>query len=151
MGVFAFPSPVIPGLSDTAEDDCASCIVVTSPGEVPEITDKLCKSDDLHLVRVSGAGYKVLCVIEGLAACSINSKSCTYAWDTCGPHSILLSLGGGVVSYRDAMQSSCDSVAQLSYRPKSPEYTKKVHCHCNGLIAYRSVTALKTVLQTLKS
>ncbi len=143
---------MLTGLSDTAEDDCASCVVVTSPGEVPDITDKLSKSDDLNLIRVSGAGYKVLCVIEGLAACSINSKSCTYAWDTCGPHGILLSMGGGAVSYKDAMQSSdCDSVAQLSYRPKTPEYAKKVHCNCNGLIAYKSMTALQTVLQTLKS
>lgn len=150
--VCSFLCCVLTGLSDTSEDDCASCIIVTSPGEVPDITDKLSKSGDLHLIRVSGAGYKFLCVIEGLAACSINSKSCTYAWDTCGPHGVLRSMGGGAISYKDAMQSdNCDSMAQLSYRPKSPEYAKHVHCHGNGLITYKSVTALETVLRTLKS
>ena len=142
------------GLSETTEDDCASCVVVTSPGEVPDVVDKLSKSGDLHVIPVSGAGYKFLCVIEGLAACCISSKSSTYAWDTCGPHCLLRSLGGGAVSYKDAMQQDAcdhDGLAQLSYRPKSPEYAQHVHCHRSGLIGYKSVTALETILQALKS
>eukprot|EP00040_Diaphanoeca_grandis_P004713 m.29833 g.29833 ORF g.29833 m.29833 type:complete len:380 (-) comp16166_c0_seq1:53-1192(-) len=47
---------------------------------------------------VSGCGYKLLCVIRGVANSYAVTTSSTYPWDTCGPHAILLSMGGSVTN-----------------------------------------------------
>jgi 3'-phosphoadenosine 5'-phosphosulfate (PAPS) 3'-phosphatase len=41
----------------------------------------------------------MMMVVEGRADLYINSAPCVYLWDTCGPHSLLASLGGGVVTF----------------------------------------------------
>ncbi|NWU87264.1 INPP phosphatase, partial [Onychorhynchus coronatus] len=53
----------------------------------------------------AGAGYKMLCVILGLADAYVLSEGTTFAWDTCAPHAILRALGGGLVALEGALQA----------------------------------------------
>ncbi|XP_068081847.1 inositol polyphosphate 1-phosphatase isoform X2 [Anabrus simplex] len=58
------------------------------------------------LVEAAGAGYKCLCVALGSADAYLLSKGTTFRWDTCGPHALLLALGGGIVSYTQAQKGN---------------------------------------------
>nr|CAD7259425.1 unnamed protein product [Timema shepardi] len=49
------------------------------------------------LAEAAGAGYKLLCVADGCADAFVLLKSSTYFWDTCGPHALLRSMGGGIL------------------------------------------------------
>ena len=132
----------------TAEDDCASCVVVVSSSEEPQIVQQLQRSHDFHVIQANGAGYKLLCVIDGLVAAYLTSKPTIYQWDTCGPHAILLALGGGVISYHDNKDlKSLDNLPQLSYHVGGCHGDP---CHSNGIIAYRSISALSTLLSALQ-
>ena len=51
------------------------------------------------MIEAGGAGHKMVMVVEGRADLYINSAASVYMWDTCGPHSLLASLGGGVVTF----------------------------------------------------
>lgn len=138
------------GLACTSEDDCSSCLLLTSSSTEKEIVEKLSKDDDFHLMKAAGAGYKLLCVVDGLAAVYINEKGTTYYWDTCGPHAILLALGGGVVRFSPAVEPT-SSLVQIQYGPHVPGSTSEDYCNKDGLLAYRSHTALESVLESLKS
>eukprot|EP00047_Mylnosiga_fluctuans_P018652 m.73532 g.73532 ORF g.73532 m.73532 type:complete len:186 (-) comp7728_c0_seq4:88-645(-) len=48
---------------------------------------------------VPGAGYKQLCVIDGLADAFILSAASTYKWDTCAGHAILRAQGRPLCAY----------------------------------------------------
>ena len=114
-----------------------------------EIEDKLSKSEDFHIIKAAGAGYKLLCVIDGLAAVHINEKDTTYFWDTCGPHAILSAVGGGIVSFTAAVEAK-SSLIQLQYGAKLAGAPTEEYCNKCGFLAYRSQTALEMVLETLK-
>uniref|UniRef100_A0A493TU33 Inositol polyphosphate-1-phosphatase n=1 Tax=Anas platyrhynchos platyrhynchos TaxID=8840 RepID=A0A493TU33_ANAPP len=69
--------------------------VVLSRAEGPGVRaalDPLCGG---RLRFAAGAGYKMLCVILGLADAYVLSEGSTFAWDACAPHAILRALGGG--------------------------------------------------------
>ncbi|XP_067124996.1 inositol polyphosphate 1-phosphatase [Centruroides vittatus] len=124
-------------------------------------------SDDEELVRilkqkyevvfVAGAGYKLLAVCLGLADFYVLSKHSTYRWDSCAPHSLLLSLGGGIVSYQkilatasgDLQDSLCD--LQLSYHSVE-EDSQGVDRWLNktGMIAYRDSEALVELIEYIR-
>ena len=61
------------------------------------VTAHALQSAGFNLVFTAGAGYKQLCVIDGLASIYVCTSSSTYKWDTCGPHAILSASGGGMV------------------------------------------------------
>jgi inositol polyphosphate 1-phosphatase len=84
----------------------SSQILLTSASDADETHDKFSRDYTIH--NASGAGYKLLCVIHGLADAYVLSKNTTYKWDTCGPHAILLAQGGGVISYK--------SLCELAHR-----------------------------------
>ena len=52
----------------------------------------------------SGAGYKCLCVVEGLVDAYIYSGDACFAWDTCAAHALLLSMGGGMTPLKAFFQ-----------------------------------------------
>ena len=74
----------------------AKPVCVLSSSTDPEIVTAL-QSAGFKVVFVSGAGYKQLCAIDGLASVYICTSSGTYKWDTCGSHAILNVIGGGMV------------------------------------------------------
>ena len=82
----------------------------------------------------SGAGYKILKVIENDASIYFLSKNTTFKWDTCAGQAILNSIGGDVID----LQASIMKKKPISLTYKDGED----NCNRNGLIAYRSVTHL---------
>ncbi|CAG7731021.1 unnamed protein product [Allacma fusca] len=84
-----------------SRDPKAKKLIISSPSEDTSIKEKL--KEDFDFVCSSGAGYKLLCVALGLADIYILSKSTTHFWDTCGPHAILKSLGGGIINYKNIL------------------------------------------------
>lgn len=103
----------------------------------------------------SGAGYKILCVIEGHVDAYILTKGSTFKWDTCGPQAILKSFGGGIVDYQKWKSSSNDAEngnflasAGLKYdKPDSEEAVSEGQKWSNsgGIIAYIDAGVLKKI------
>ena len=129
--------------------------VVLSSSEkqvVKEALASLCSSD--KLMYASGAGYKILCVIQGLADVYVLSEGSTFKWDSCAPHAMLRALGGGVVDLTKSLQSSCgaqDYKAELTYHQPYTE-CKGADRWANGggLVAYQNSSQLHSIVQALK-
>ncbi|GIQ85817.1 inositol monophosphatase, partial [Kipferlia bialata] len=49
--------------------------------------------------RIGGAGYKVLCVIEGSCHVWAYPDSCSYRWDICACEAVLVALGGVLTTH----------------------------------------------------
>ncbi|XP_060898751.1 inositol polyphosphate 1-phosphatase [Labrus mixtus] len=129
--------------------------VVLSSSEkqvVKEALTSLCGPD--RLMYASGAGYKILCVIQGLADVYVLSEGSTFKWDSCAPHALLRALGGGVVDLRKSLQSSSkaqDQQTELTYHQPYTEY-KGANRWANhgGLVAYRDCSQLCSVTGALR-
>ncbi|KAF1633177.1 Inositol polyphosphate 1-phosphatase, partial [Eudyptes chrysocome] len=80
------------------------CVVLSRAerGAVRAALGPLC-GDRLRFA--AGAGYKMLCVILGLADAYVLSEGSTFAWDACAPHAILRALGGGTVALAGALRA----------------------------------------------
>ena len=55
---------------------------------------------DISVVVTRGAGYKCLCATLGSVDCYPLTQAACYKWDTCAPHALLLSLGGGIIDLK---------------------------------------------------
>lgn len=129
--------------------------VVLSSSEkqvVKEALSSLCGPD--KLMYASGAGYKILCVIQGLADAYVLSEGSTFKWDSCAPHALLRALGGGVVDLKKCLQNSSapqDHQAELTYHQSYTE-CKGADRWANhgGLVAYRDCSQLCSIMGTLK-
>ena len=49
-----------------------------------------------EMLHAGGAGYKVLCLIDGIADCYIYPSLGLMRWDTCAPEAILRSMNGSL-------------------------------------------------------
>ncbi|KAM7005656.1 inositol polyphosphate 1-phosphatase [Tautogolabrus adspersus] len=129
--------------------------VVLSSSEkqvVKEALTSLCGPD--RLMYASGAGYKILCVIQGLADVYVLSEGSTFKWDSCAPHALLRALGGGVVDLHKSLQSSSkaqDRQTELTYHQPYTE-CKGANRWANhgGLVAYRDCSHLCSVTGALR-
>ncbi|CAH8468612.1 unnamed protein product [Schistosoma turkestanicum] len=68
------------------------------------------KDTNQNLVNVvflssSGAGFKQLCLILDEVDAFILMEPTTFLWDTCGPHTIMNSFGGGIIQLKYALNS----------------------------------------------
>nr|AEE63501.1 unknown [Dendroctonus ponderosae] len=115
-----------------------SVVICTGGTEDIKILETLRKSG-FKLITACGAGYKLLTVILGVSDAYILSKGTTYLWDTCGPHAILLALGGGIVE-----MAGIKSNQRNDLKYKEPENSK---CNKLGIIAYRNTEVLEKLLQ----
>ena len=104
----------------------------------------------------SGAGYKILCVILGLADVYVLSEGSTYKWDSCAPHALLRALGGGVVELRtrppggDKGQVEVQRSAELTYhKPNAGSRGADRWANQGGLVAYLDPKVLSRVLEEL--
>ncbi|XP_039885261.1 inositol polyphosphate 1-phosphatase [Simochromis diagramma] len=135
------------------EDRGLSVVLSSSEKQVVKgVLALLCSSD--KLMYASGAGYKILCVIEGLADVYILSEGSTFKWDSCAPHALLRALGGGVVDLTKCLQMTSegqDHTAELTYHEPDTE-CKGADRWANrgGLVAYRDCSKLNTVIAALK-
>ncbi|KAK6319384.1 hypothetical protein J4Q44_G00105950 [Coregonus suidteri] len=134
--------------------------VVMSSSEkqaVKEALAPLCGPD--RLMYASGAGYKILCVILGLADVYVLSEGSTFKWDSCGPHALLRALGGGMVDLKECLRSSGSShcegghqdQGELTYHQPHTESSGVDHwANQGGLVAYLDCQMLHRVIGELK-
>ncbi|KAM9859855.1 inositol polyphosphate 1-phosphatase [Aulostomus maculatus] len=129
--------------------------VVLSSSEkkvVKETLATLCGPD--NLMYASGAGYKILCVIQGLADIYILSEGSTFKWDSCAPHALLRALGGGLVDLTKSLQSSSaahDPQVELTYhQPYTEAKGADRWANHGGLVAYRDSSKLHSVMEALR-
>ncbi|XP_054472905.1 inositol polyphosphate 1-phosphatase [Anoplopoma fimbria] len=133
----------------------AGLSVVLSSSEKPVVKDaltSLCGPD--KLMFASGAGYKILCVIQGLADVYVLSEGSTFKWDSCAPHALLRALGGGVVDLNKCLQSSSgvqDPQIELTYhQPNTERKGAERWANHGGLVAYRDSSQLRSIIGPLK-
>ncbi|KAG5882006.1 hypothetical protein JTB14_035293 [Gonioctena quinquepunctata] len=115
-------------------------IICLSSSEENEVKEKL-KKHGFHLIEASGAGYKVLTVILGLADAYLLTKGTTFKWDTCAPQAILKSLGGDIVNFGRTIESGESS---LEYSLDGD------NCNSNGIIAFKSRKTLNNIVDILR-
>lgn len=113
---------------------------------VKEALTSLCGPD--KLMYASGAGYKILCVIQGLADVYVLSEGSTFKWDSCAPHALLRALGGGVANLAESLQ---DSQTELTYhQPREECKGADRWANHGGLLAYRDPARLDAIIRTLR-
>ena len=121
-------------------------VICVSSSEDPDVKSKLTKAG--FVVReVSGAGYKILAVIAGLADGYVLSKSSTFKWDTCGPQAILRSRGGDVVKFESVLRGEIVPLDYKDVQDASQKETKiNKYCNYGGVIAYGNKDVLGKIL-----
>ncbi|KAM6308086.1 LOW QUALITY PROTEIN: inositol polyphosphate 1-phosphatase [Podargus strigoides] len=131
----------------------APCVVLSrvERGAVRGALGPLC-GDRLRFA--AGAGYKMLCVILGLADAYVLSEGSTFAWDACAPHAILRALGGGAVALAGALRARREggtgAPPELVYnRPAEGAAGAERWANSGGLVAYVHPQHLEAVLAAL--
>lgn len=76
------------------EPPAVQTIATTRSRRNKAVVDTLEALQPAKELKIGGAGYKVLCVIEGKAHAYIYPCKGCKKWDTCAPEAILTSLGG---------------------------------------------------------
>ncbi|KAK7915638.1 hypothetical protein WMY93_011399 [Mugilogobius chulae] len=125
--------------------------VVLSSSEKPSVKDALsrvCCPD--KLMFASGAGFKILCVIQGLADVYVLSEGSTFKWDSCSPHALLRAMGGGVVDLREALESGLTRAELTYHRANSGVTGADCWANAGGLVAYRDKAQLSKVIEALR-
>ncbi|XP_069471767.1 inositol polyphosphate 1-phosphatase [Ambystoma mexicanum] len=128
---------------------------VTSTGEAKSIRTALSDICSENLYFAAGAGYKSLCVVQGLADVYIFSEDTTFKWDSCAPHAILMSLGGGILNWAECLTK----ISQDQYLGDLPHLLYNVEvegatgsdrwANKGGLVAFRSKKHLENLLNLL--
>ncbi|KAK3512638.1 hypothetical protein QTP70_018773 [Hemibagrus guttatus] len=131
-----------------------SLSVVLSSSEKQEVKDALSPLCDGQLTYASGAGYKILCVIQGLVDMYVLSEGSTYKWDSCAPHAILRAFGGGICDLSQCLYAvrngKKDFRAELTYNnPCAGCQGVEQWANQGGLVAYLDSAVLARVVEAL--
>lgn len=143
------PSSGFPQHSELGKNSFSA---VTSSAEAKNILRSLSKVCGESLYFAAGAGYKCLCVVQGQVDFYVFSEDTTFKWDSCAPHAILRSLGGGILDLSECL-TKIKLKNILSERPHLL-YNKEVEgavgadrwCNKGGLVAYRSESHLESFM-----
>ncbi|XP_039654621.1 inositol polyphosphate 1-phosphatase [Perca fluviatilis] len=142
----------VPRPKDAPEGGLSVVLSSNEKQVVKEALTSLCGPD--KLMYASGAGYKILCVIQGLADVYVLSEGSTFKWDSCAPHALLRALGGGVVDLTKCLQSSPgaqDQHTELTYHQPYPGGRGADRwANHGGLVAYRDCSQLHSIIAPLK-
>ncbi|XP_051931519.1 inositol polyphosphate 1-phosphatase [Hippocampus zosterae] len=126
--------------------------VVLSSSEKQVVKDtlaSLCGPE--KLMYASGAGYKILCVIQGLADAYVLSEGSTFKWDSCAPHALLRALGGGVVDLTKSLKCSSEAKVELTYhQPCAEGKGADRWANYGGLVAYGDCSQLSSIIGALR-
>ncbi|XP_064162622.1 inositol polyphosphate 1-phosphatase isoform X2 [Anguilla rostrata] len=142
----SLPRP--PVRSAASADGDGELRAVLSSGEKQAVKDALGPLCGGGLVYVSGAGYKILCVILGLADLYVLSEGSTFKWDSCAPHAILRALGGGVADLAECLRGGAP--AELAYhQPRAGRKGAERWANHGGIVAYLDSTRLARVIGAL--
>ncbi|XP_004674900.1 PREDICTED: inositol polyphosphate 1-phosphatase [Condylura cristata] len=137
--------------SDAESSHRFSAVISTSEKEnIKAALTRVCGDG---IFRAAGAGYKSLCVVQGLVDIYIFSEDTTFKWDSCAAHAILRAMGGGMVDLKECLGRNPETgldLPQLVYHVQN-EGAIGVDRWANkgGLIAYRSRKHLETFLSLL--
>ncbi|KAM9444337.1 inositol polyphosphate 1-phosphatase [Clarias gariepinus] len=128
--------------------------VVLSSSEKQEVKDAISPLCGGQLSYASGAGYKILCVIQGLVDMYVLSEGSTYKWDSCAPHAILRALGGGISDLSQCLSAvkngNKDLKAELTYNnPHAGCEGAEKWANKGGLVAYLDTEVLTRVVKVL--
>lgn len=139
--------------SNPESESSSAFSAVISTSEKETIKAALARVCGERIFRAAGAGYKSLCVVQGLVDIYIFSEDTTFKWDSCAAHAILRAMGGGIVDMKECLERPPDSgldLPQLLYHVEN-EGASGVDRWANkgGLIAYRSRKQLETFLSLL--
>ncbi|KAJ8260175.1 hypothetical protein GJAV_G00177950 [Gymnothorax javanicus] len=122
--------------------------IVLSSSEKQALKDALDPLCGGRLMYVSGAGYKILCVILGLADLYVLSEGSTFKWDSCGPHAVLKALGGGVVDLEQCLKGGPPT--ELAYhQPRAEHKGAERWANHGGIVAYLDSKQLTRVVGAL--
>ncbi|CAF4812231.1 unnamed protein product [Pieris macdunnoughi] len=115
-------------------------IILMSSAENENVINKF---QDLgwEIQSVPGAGHKLLKLALGEATAYIVSKGTTFRWDTCGPHSILSSLGGDIINFTDFSLVKYNDPDNLD---------TQMYCNKHGIIAFLNQHVFEEIQQVLK-
>ncbi|KAL6054881.1 hypothetical protein STEG23_020105 [Scotinomys teguina] len=128
-----------------------SAVISTSENEaIKAALSRVCGGG---VFPAAGAGYKSLCVVQGLVDIYIFSEDTTYKWDSCAAHAILRAMGGGIVDMKECLATSPETgldLPQLLYHMENKGASGvDLWANKGGLIAYRSRHRLDTFLSCL--
>lgn len=140
------------GRPTTSKEGVGMSVVLSSSEKqaVKEALTPLCGPD--KLMYASGAGYKILCVILGLADVYVLSEGSTFKWDSCAPHALLRALGGGMVDLAMSLSPGTGGdCKELTYhQPQTKRQGADRWANQGGLVAYLDCRLLHTVIGELK-
>ena len=84
----------------------------------------------------------------------INSGGSTFKWDTCAPHALLDSLGGGVKEFKpvlgDTSLTGVDAINRLNIK-YNLQHEGGIKANMNGIIAFRRKDHLDFIVNLLKN
>ncbi|XP_051532613.1 inositol polyphosphate 1-phosphatase isoform X3 [Myxocyprinus asiaticus] len=128
--------------------------VLLSSSERPAVKDALEPLSNGALMYASGAGYKILCVIQGLVDVYVLSEGSTFKWDSCAPHAVLRALGGGVLDLSECLRAhtngSMTRGAELTYhKPHNGGQGVEKWANQGGIIAYLDSRVIDKVVAAL--
>lgn len=119
-------------------------------------------AQEYDVLYAAGAGYKLLCVTLGLADAYILSRGTTFRWDSCAPHALLKSVGGGVVSYQKVVSADFEGQDQVGFDKHLSKLQLNYHaeekgrqgaqkwCNTGGIVAYRDSSFLRDLAALLR-
>ncbi|XP_072521929.1 inositol polyphosphate 1-phosphatase [Salminus brasiliensis] len=145
----SFPNP-----KHSLRKERDSLSVVLSSSERREVKDALAPLCNGRLTYVSGAGYKILCVIQGLVDVYVLSEASTFKWDSCAPHAVLRALGGGVADLGECLSAVSNGNkgfrAELTYhKPQAGCQGVDKWANQGGLVAYLDSAVMDRVVGAL--
>ncbi|GFS66157.1 inositol polyphosphate 1-phosphatase [Nephila pilipes] len=141
--------------SDTlqSESQREERVIVLSSSESKELQDII--STKYRIVHTAGAGYKSLLVACKKVDLYVLSQGTTYFWDTCGPHALLSTQGGGIVKFDEVMNvtdirnSGGLLDKQIKYFSKGENVAIDSFRNANGIIAFRNVEDVIELIELL--
>lgn len=129
------------------------CSAVISTSENQTIKAALSRVCGGGVFPAAGAGYKSLCVVQGLVDIYIFSEDTTYKWDSCAAHAILRAMGGGIADMKECLarspQTGLDWPQLLYHMENRGASGVDLWANKGGLIAYRSRHRLDSFLSCL--
>ncbi|KTF90415.1 hypothetical protein cypCar_00038903 [Cyprinus carpio] len=126
----------------------------TGKGERPAVKNALAVISNGSLMYASGAGYKILCVVQGLVDVYVLSEGSTFKWDSCAPHALLRALGGGVSDLSECLRAHVNAnkghAAELTYhQPHTESQGVDRWANQGGIIAYLDSSVIDKVVAAL--
>eukprot|EP01103_Thecamoeba_quadrilineata_P004876 TRINITY_DN14752_c0_g1_i1.p1 TRINITY_DN14752_c0_g1~~TRINITY_DN14752_c0_g1_i1.p1 ORF type:complete len:311 (-),score=39.18 TRINITY_DN14752_c0_g1_i1:36-968(-) len=103
-------------------------IVATTRTHASEIIEAAVESlTPDQVIRVGGAGYKVLMLLEGLAHWYVFPSTGCSKWDTCAPEALLTATGGKLTDIFGQEYEYSQNVARPNSRGVLAAYTAEAH------------------------